>query len=96
MGSFPRYSWYVRIYCNFTNIKTFKSNSHNSPLNTIFFRKCMHRKILTKYNETYQTMHFAHENSETKKIEETCQCTSRSFLGAIIKSQDFAKRCSKT
>ena len=48
IGSFPKYSWYVRIYSSTLTLPTEKVFLINSPLSNIIFRKCMHRKNFDK------------------------------------------------
>ena len=48
IGSFPKYSWHVRIYSSTLTLPTSKVFLINSPLGNIIFRKCMHHKNFDK------------------------------------------------
>ena len=48
IGSFPKYSWYVRIYSSTLTLPASKVFLINFLLSNIIFRKCMHRKNFDK------------------------------------------------
>ena len=72
IGSFPKYSWYVRIHFSTLTLPTSKVFLINSPLINIIFRKCMHRKNIDKGTMKHTKLCNFPTKIQKQKFEITC------------------------